>query len=205
MNINHWLVALPLNSLQEKDYKICETKLVSLFNLPLKIHCLPSDILVDQVNLSPNHRNPLKMYWQRNLTELRLFLKSIQKQIHVNLIEIYQRKRLPLTRFVKQDILFSSIVLTFSQIPSTTNHLLCLTISSRHCLLEIQIPSVETDRIYRGTYRKMGEDAQLRSVTALFNCTITIDYNLMNLLNEYGLCRRDSDENLTRNETKRQK
>lgn len=204
MNIDHWLVSLPLNPSQEKDYQICERKFSSLLDLPLRIHCLPSDILTDQTNLTLNNRNPLKMYWQRNLTELRLFLKLFQEQLQANLIEIHKRKRSHLTRFVKQEISPSSILLTFSQIPSTNHHLLSLTLSGRHGIFELQIPSLETDFSYRGTYRKMGEDAQLRTVTALFNCTITMDYDLAGLLNEYDLCPLDSEgENSTRKETRR--
>jgi hypothetical protein len=189
INIDHWLLPLPLNPSQENDYKRCQEKFHSLLNLPLRIRCLPSETLIDQTTLTLNHRNPLKMYWQRNLNELRLFLQINQTKVHANIIEIHQRRRLQITRFVKQEINSSSIVLTFSQIPTTNHHLLSLKITGKHCIFELQIPSIENDFIYRGTYRKIGEDAQLRPVTTLFNCTIDIDHDLALLLSEYSLCR----------------
>jgi hypothetical protein len=196
MNIDNWLAPLPLNDFQQNDYKICQEKLNSLLNLPLRIHCLPSETLrintTEQTTLTINNRNPLKMYWQRNLNELRLFLKPNQNnhtKLHANIIEIHKRRRLQITRYVKQDIFQSSIILSFSQIPTTNNHLLSLTITGKHCILELQIPSIDNDLIYRGTYRKMGEDTQLRPVTTLFNCTIDIDNDMALLLSEYGLCR----------------
>jgi hypothetical protein len=193
MNIDHWLLPLPLNDLQENNYKICQEKLNSILNLPLRIHCLPSEILETNINeqttLTINNRHPLKTYWQRNLNELRLFLKPNQMKFDVNIIEIHKCRRLQITRYVKQNIFQSSIITTFSPIPTTNNHLLSLTITGKHCILELQIPSINNDFIYHGTYRKIGEDAQLRPVTTLFNCTIEIDNDLALLLSEYGLCR----------------
>jgi len=196
MNIDNWLIPLPLNDSQENNYKICQEKLNSLLNLPLRIHCLPSETLgtntIEQTTLTINNRNPLKMYWQRNLNELRLFLKPNQNnsiKLDANIIEIHKRRRLQITRYVKQDIFQSSVIISFSHISTTNNHLLSLIITGKHCILELQIPSIDNDCIYRGTYRKMGEDAQLRPVTTLFNCTIDIDNNMALLLSEYGLCR----------------
>jgi hypothetical protein len=196
MNIDNWLIPLPLNNFQQNDYKICQEKLNSLLNLPLRIHCLPSETLgtntIEQTTLTINNRNPLKMYWQRNLNELRLFLKPNQTnpmKLDANIIEIHKRRRLQITRYVKQDIFQSSIIINFSQISTTNNHLLSLTITGKHCIFELQIPSINNDFIYRGTYRKMGEDVQLRPVTTLFNCTIDIDNDMALLLSEYGLCR----------------
>jgi hypothetical protein len=193
MNIDNWLLPLPLNTSQQADYNICQEKLNSLLNLPLRIDCLPTDTLwtdsIEQTTLTINNRNPLRMYWQRNLNQLRLFLKPSHKKLHANIIEIHKHKRSQITRYVKQDILQSSVILSFSQIPTTNNHLLLLSITGKHCILELQIPSIDNDCIYRGTYRKMGEDAQLRSVTTLFNCTLHIDNDMALLLSEYGLCR----------------
>ncbi|CAF1395871.1 unnamed protein product [Adineta steineri] len=196
MNIDNWLLPLPLNQLQQNHYNLCQEKLQSLLNLPLRIDCLSTETLwtnsIEPTTITINNRNPLKMYWQRNLNELRVFLK-LNRENHAkfdaNIIEIHKRKRLQTTRYVKQDILQSSVIISFSQIPTTNNHLLLLTIMGKHCIFELQIPSIENNFIYRGTYRKMGEDAQLRSVTALFNCTIYIDNDMALLLSEYGLCR----------------
>ncbi|UJR26159.1 hypothetical protein I4U23_007503 [Adineta vaga] len=166
MNIDHWIVPLPLNDLQQTDYNLCEKKLISLLNLPLRIDCLPSETLwtnsLEQTSLTINNRNPLKMYWQRNLNELRLFLKPNQmnqNKLDANIIEIHKRKRLQITRYIKQDISQSSVMISFAPIPSSTNHFLLLTITGKHCILELQIPSVENTFIFRGTYRKTGEDA----------------------------------------------
>ncbi|CAF1137282.1 unnamed protein product [Adineta steineri] len=196
MNIDNWLLPLPLNQLQQNHYNLCQEKLQSLLNLPLRIDCLSTETLwtnsIEQTTITINNRNPLKMYWQRNLNELRVFLKLNQEnhaKLDANIIEIHKRKRLQTTRYVKQDILQSSVIISFSQIPTTNNHLLLLTIMGKHCIFELQIPSIENNFIYRGTYRKMGEDVQLRSVTALFNCTIYIDNDMALLLSEYGLCR----------------
>jgi hypothetical protein len=192
MNIDHWLLPLPLTDTQENAYKFCQEKLNSLLNLPLRIHCLPNDTLIEQTTLTINNRNPLKMYWQRNLNELRLFLKTHQTKLQANLIEIHKRRRLQITRYVKQDLSSSSVTSSFSQIPTTTNYLLSLIITGKHSILELQIPSIDTDLIYHGTYRKIGEDAQLRPVTILFNCTIDIDNDMAVLLSEYGLCQLNS-------------
>ena len=189
MSIDHWLLPLPLTHLQENDLEICQEKLASLLDLPLRIHCLPSETLNDQTN----HRNPLKMYWQRNLNQLRLFLKSSQStKLQANLIEIHKHRRFSITRYVKSDSSPLSVALSFSAIPTTDHHLLVLTIIGNHSILELQISSRENEPIYRGTYRKIGEDAQLRPVTTLFNCTIDLDQEMMILLNEYGLCRLNS-------------
>ncbi|CAF0722134.1 unnamed protein product [Rotaria sp. Silwood1] len=197
MNIDNWLVPLPLNELQQNDYNLCQEKLYSLLNLPLRIHCLPSEILLtnsnEQTTLTINNRNPLKMYWHRNLNELRLFLKRNQQnqtKLDANIIEIHKRRRLQITRYIKQDLFQSSVIISFSQIPTTNSHIILLTITGKHCILELQIPSINNNElIYHGTYRKMGEDAQLRSITALFNCTIHVDKDMALLLSEYGLCR----------------
>jgi hypothetical protein len=193
MNIDNWLLPLPLNDYQQNDLNFCQEKLKSLLNRPLRIQCLPTETLwtnaIEQTTLTINNRNPLKMYWQRNLNELRLFLKTNQTKLEANIIEIHKRRRLQITRYVKQDILPTSVLISFSQIPTTNNHLLSLTITGKHCILELQIPSIDNEFIYRGTYRKMGEDAQLRPVTTLFNCTIHIDNDMALLLSEYGLCR----------------
>ncbi|CAF2308650.1 unnamed protein product [Rotaria sp. Silwood2] len=197
MNIDNWLVPLPLNDAQQNEYNLCQEKLYALLNLPLRIHCLPSEILFtnsnEQTALTINNRNPLKMYWHRNLNELRLFLKRNQQnqtKIDANIIEIHKRRRLQITRYIKQDLFQPSVIISFSQIPTTNNHLLLLTITGKHCILELQIPSINNNElIYHGTYRKMGEDAQLRSITALFNCTMHIDKDMALLLSEYGLCR----------------
>lgn len=196
MNIDNWLLPLPLNTSQENHYKICQEKLQSLLNLPLSIHCLPNETLetniLEQTTLTINNRNPLKMYWQRNLNQLRLFLKfneNNSQKLQANIIEIHQHRRLQITRYVKQDILPLSVILSFSQISTTNNYLLSLTITGKHCILELQIPSIDNHLIYHGTYRKIGEDAQLRPVTILFNCTIDIDHDMALLLGEYGLCR----------------
>jgi hypothetical protein len=189
MNIDNWLVPLPLNDTQQNDYKICQEKFYSLLNLPLRVNCLPSETLWTNPIEQTTYRNPLKMYWQRNLNELRLFLKPNQTKLDANIIEIHRCKRLQITRYVKQDLGQSSVIISFSQIPTTNYHVILLTITGKHCILELQIPSIGNDFVYRGTYRKRGEDAQLRSVTALFNCTITIDSDMASLLSEYGLCR----------------
>ena len=154
MNIDNWLLPLPLNDSQENAYKVCQEKLNSLINLPLRIHCLPNEILwtniIEQPTLTINNRNPLKMYWQRNLNELRLFLKPNQQnqtKLDANIIEIHERRRLQITRYIKQDILRSSVRLSFSQIPTTNNHLLLLTITGKHCILELQIPSIDNSRL----------------------------------------------------------
>jgi hypothetical protein len=195
MNIDHWLLPLPLNNEQEIDFFRCQSKLQSLCNLPLRIHCLSSETLwtnpMDPTVSTMNHRNPLKMYWQRNLNELRLFLKPNREQINrldANIIEIHQRRRVSSTRCVKQDMIHSSVMISFSPHSTSHHHLLLLTIKGKRCLLEFQIPSIDTDVIYRGTYRKIGEDTQLRTVTALFNCTIDVDDDMTILLSEYGLC-----------------
>ncbi len=194
MNIDHWLLPLPLNDFQEKDSQLCREKLQSLLDLPLRIHCLPSETLtlnpLEQTTLTINNRSPLKMYWQRNLNELRVFLKlNNQTKLEANIIEIHKRRRLQITRYVKQEIFQSSCVLSFSQIPTTNHHLLSLTITGKHCTFELQIPSIDNDLIYRGTYRKTGEDTQLRPAMTLFNCTIDIDHEMALVLSEYGLCR----------------
>ena len=196
MNIDNWLLPLPLTNTQQHDYNLCQAKLTSLLNLPLRIDCLPSETLwtnsIEQTTLTINNRNPLKMYWQRNLNQLRLFLKpnyQNQTKLDANIIEIHKHKRLQITRYVKQDLFQTSVLLSFSQIPTTNNHLLLVTITGKHCIFELQIPSLNDDLIYRGTYRKMGEDAQLRSVTTLFNCTAHVDNDMALLLSEYGLCR----------------
>ncbi|CAF0779043.1 unnamed protein product [Adineta ricciae] len=196
MNIDHWLVALPLDDLQRTNYNLCQQKLISLLNLPLRIDCSPSETLwtnaLEQTSLTINNRNPLRMYWQRNLNELRLFLKPNQTKLDANIIEIHRRKRLPLTRYVKQEVMQSSVVISFAPMPSSTDHFLLLTITGKHCILELQIPSIENELVFRGTYRKIGEDAQARSITALFNCSISIDNDMASLLAEYGLCRVNS-------------
>ena len=193
MQIDHWLLPLPLTPTQENDFQICQEKFHALLDLPLRIHCLPSETLNDQNNVPINHRNPLKMYWQRNLTQLRLFLHSAHStKIQANLIEIHKRRRFQITRYVKSDLSPLSVTISFSSIPTGTHHILLLTITGKHSILEFQIPSRENELIYRGTYRKIGEDAQLRPVTTLFNCTIDIDQEMMIFLNEYGLCRLNS-------------
>lgn len=193
MYIDLWLLPLPLTHLQEIDLQICQDKLLSLLDLPLRIYCLPSETLNDQTNGTINHRNPLKMYWQRNINQLRLFLKSSHStKLHANLIEIHKRRRFPITHYMKSDRSPLSVVLSFSTSPTTNDHVLLLTITGKHSMLELQIPSRGNESIYRGTYRKMGEDAQLRPVTTLFNCTIDLDQEMMILLNEYGLCRLNS-------------
>ena len=196
MNIDNWLLPLPLNDVQQNNFNLCQEKLNSLLNLPLRVHCLPSEVLwvnsFEQSTFTIDNRNPLKMYWQRNLNELRLFLKSNQQnqtKLHVNIIEIHKCRHLHIARYVKQDLIQSSVIISFSQIPTTNNHLLLLTITGKSCIFELQIPSIDNKLIYRGTYRKTGEDAQLRTVTALFNCTIHIDNDMALLLSEYGLCR----------------
>lgn len=193
MQIDHWLLPLPLTHTQQNDLQICQEKFYALLDLPLCIHCLPSETLNDQNNGTINHRNPLKMYWQRNLTQLRLFIHSAHStKIQANLIEIHKRRRFQITRYVKSDLSPLSITISFSSIPTGTHHILLLTITGRHSILEFQIPSRENELIYQGTYRKIGEDAQLRPVTILFNCTIDIDQEMMLFLNEYGLCRLNS-------------
>ena len=197
MNIDHWLVPLPLNDEQQTDLSTCQNKLQSLLNLPIRIDCLPSETLWnntnDQTNLSINHRNPLKMYWQRNLNELRLFLKprrDDKQKLEANIVEIHQRRRLPFHRYVKQNLLHSSVMISYLSNMNQHYHSLLLTITGKHCLLEFQIPSTDVSGlVYRGTYRKMGEDAQSRPVSALFNCTIHLDDDMALLLSEYGLCR----------------
>ncbi|CAF3754216.1 unnamed protein product [Rotaria socialis] len=193
MNIDSWLIPLPLNDSQQHDFNLCQEKLQTLLNVPLRVDCLPSEILLtnstQQTTLTLNNRNPLKMYWQRNLNELRLFLKPNQTKLEANLIEIHKHRRLQITRYVKQNLFQSSVRISFSQMSTTNNHLLLLTIAGKHCILELQIPSIDNDFIYRGTYRKVGEDAQQRSVTTLFNCTIYIDKEMALVLSQYGLCR----------------
>ncbi|CAF0753874.1 unnamed protein product [Rotaria sordida] len=198
MNIDNWLVPLPLNDIQQNAYNLCLEKLYSILNLPLRINCLPSEILLTNTNeqhitLTINNHNPLKMYWQRNLNELRLFLKQNQlnqTKLDANIIEIHKCRRLQITRYIKQNLFQSSVLISFSQILTTNNYLLLLTITGKHCILELQIPSLDNNEsIYYGTYRKMGEDSQLRSITTLFNCTIHIDKDMALLLSEYGLCR----------------
>ena len=196
MNIDHWLLPLPLNDRQETDLRRCQDKLTSLLDLPLRVQCVSSESPwtnpPEQTTLTLNNRNPLKMYWQRNLNELRLFLKpSLENagKLDANIIEIHKRRRLQLTRFIKQEILHSSVLLSFS--PGTTNddHLLLLTITGKHCILEFQIPALDRALVCHGTYRKMDEDAQSRPATALFHCTIEIDPEMASLLSQYGLCR----------------
>lgn len=196
MNIDNWLIQLPLNDFQRYDLNICQEKLLTLLNIPLRIDCLPSDALLTNSNettaLTINNRNPLKMYWQRNLNELRLFLKPNQdnhKKLEAIIVEVHKHRRLQIRRYVKQDLFPSSVLISFSQISTTNNHSLLLTITGKNCILELQIPAIDNEFIYRGTYKKMGADAQLRSVTALFNCTIHIDNDMADLLSEYGLCR----------------
>lgn len=190
MQIDQWLLPLPLTDIQEKDFQICQEKFQALLDLPLRIHCLPSETLIDPNNGLINNRNPLKMYWQRNLNQLRLFLHSASSsKCQANLIEIHKRRRFQITRYVKSDVSSLSVTISFSANPPSTHHVLQLTITGKHSILEFQIPSRENEFIYRGTYRKLGEDAQLRPVTTLFNCTIDIDQEMMLILNEYGLCR----------------
>ena len=196
MNVDQWLLPLPLNDEQQKHFLLCQEKLNSLLNLPLRIHCVPSETLwtnpQEQTTLTINNRNPLKMYWQRNVNELRLFLRSNRERttkLDANIVEMHQRRRLPITRYVKQEIGYASVTVSFSPNPPHLHYSLLLTITGKHCLLEFQIPSIGTDSIYRGSYRKMGEDSQLRPVTALFNCTIQLDDDTARLLGHYGLCR----------------
>ena len=196
MNIDQWLLPLPLNDEQQKQFFRCQEKLNSLLDLPLTIHCVPNETLwtnpTEQTTLTINNRNPLKMYWQRNVNELRLFLRANRERttkLDANIVEIHRHRRLPITRHVKQEIGCSSVAISFSPNATSLHHSLLLTITGKHCLLEFQIPSIDTDSIYRGSYRKMGEDAQLRPVTALFNCTIQPDDDMARLLGDYGLCR----------------
>ena len=196
INIDQWQLPLPLNDEQQKDLSNCQEKLKALLNLPIRVHCLATETLwtnpIEQTNLPMNNRNPLKMYWQRNLQELRLFFKlneTNSSKLDANLIEIHQRRRLSTNRYVKQELNQSSVLVSFPSNSVTHHHSLSITVTGKHSLLEFQIPSTETNLIYRGSYRKMGEDAQLRSVTALFNCTLQLDDDMALILGEYGLCR----------------
>ena len=200
MNIDHWLLPLPLNDRQENDLRRCRDKLASLLDLPLRVQCVSSESPwtnpPEQTLLTLNSRNPLRMYWQRNLTELRLFLKLNREnptKLDANIIEIHKRRRSQLTRYIKQEILHSSVLLSFSPGATNDEHLLLLTITGKHCILEFHIPALDRLLVYHGTYRKMDEDAQSRPATALFHCTIQIDPEMASLLSQYGLCRLRSE------------
>lgn len=200
INVDHWHVRLPLNDEQTKDYLMCHEKLLCLLNVPIRVQCLTAESLlinpIEPTNSLTNHRHPLKMYWQRNIQELRLFLRTTYEnssKLNANLIEVHQRRNLMSRRYVKQDLTKSSVIVSFQRNSTNHRHSISIRVTGKQSILEFQIPSTENERIFRGTYRKIGEDTQSRSVTTLFNCTLYLDKEVALILNEYGLCRLISD------------
>ncbi|CAF0918591.1 unnamed protein product [Didymodactylos carnosus] len=151
----------PLNQMQQADYQKCINKFSALFNLPLRVRCISVETLwngnIEQATISSQNRNPLKMYWQRNITELRLVLNrkmlttellpvamrdDLNKLLNVTMIEIHRHRRIQLTRFVKQDVLTPCLTFHFNIIDD--QNVLVITINGKQSTLEFNIPPVST-------------------------------------------------------------
>src|ERR1700722_12185680 len=91
-----------LSRVQQAHLNACLTHLKDVCHIPLVLTCTLSSTTVDGGSTRINHyirvRQPRKVYWIRNIKEMRLSLRlptDPTKHLSGNLVELHSCKRLP--------------------------------------------------------------------------------------------------------------